>query len=77
MIQRKHEEFRFDESQCYEWPLSPKFENETSINELYNAIYLTLYPTCKLNNFGYAITESISIANKIWSIASDWSALIT
>ena len=32
LIQRKHEEFRFDESQCYEWPLSPscllkKFEN--------------------------------------------------
>ena len=82
MIQRKHEEFRFDEGQCYEWPLSPsclvkKFENETPINELYNVIYLTLYPTYKLNNFGYAITESISIANKIWSIASDWSALIT
>ena len=30
-----------------------------------------------LNNFAYAITESISIANKIWSIASYWSALIT
>ena len=46
--------------------------------ELYNTIYATKYaPNFKINEYGYAITHSANIANKIWSIASDWQTLIT
>ena len=46
--------------------------------ELYNTIYATKYgPNFKINEYGNAITHSANIPNKIWSIASDWQALIT
>ena len=46
--------------------------------ELYNIIYATMYSTdYKVNEYGYAITNSNNIATKIWSIASDWQSLIT
>ena len=65
----------------HEWPMSLnkliKSFDDGPIQYLYNTIYLTLYPNCKYNSKGYAETESKNIANKIWSIASDWTALIT
>ena len=44
-----------------------------------HAIYLTVYPKLSLilNEYGFARTDSRNIANKIWSIANDWTALIT
>ena len=40
---------------------------------------MTVYPKSSLilNEHGFARTESRNIANKIWSIANDWTALIT
>ena len=38
---------------------------------------MTIYSTCTLNEYGYAKTDSKNTANKIWSIASGWSSLIT
>ncbi|XP_057316865.1 uncharacterized protein LOC130657893 [Hydractinia symbiolongicarpus] len=51
--------------------------NKGPMPELYNIIYATMYPNFKTNDEGYAITQSSNIANKIWSIASDWQSLIT
>ena len=46
--------------------------------DLYNTFYATKYgPNFKIYESGYAITHSANIANKIWSIASDWQGLIT
>ena len=51
--------------------------NKGPMPELYNIIYATMYPNLKLNKEGYATTQSSNIANKIWSVASDWYSLIT
>ncbi len=51
--------------------------NKGPMPELYNIIYATMYPNLKLNEEGYATTQSSNIANKIWSVASDWYSLIT
>ena len=47
------------------------------MSELYNTAYAIMYSDFKLNEDGYAITQSSNIANKIWSIASDWQSMIT
>ena len=69
-------------SEFTEQPYTPDQMNEFLDNghmpELYNTIYVTKYgPNFKINEYGYAITHSENIAIKIWSIASDWQALIT
>lgn len=52
--------------------------NEGPLPELFNTIFATKYgPNFKTNDHGYAVTSSSNIANKIWSIASDWHAFIS
>ena len=69
-----------------EWPatvdeLISCFEKDRPITELYNVIYMTMNRRWKssvaLNEHGFAKVDSKNIATKIWSIASDWTALIT
>ena len=66
-----------------ELPIEPeklidRFENEGPMPELYNTIYSTVFGNnYTLSKDGYAITESDLIANKLWSVASDWQSLIT
>ena len=68
-------------SQDEDWPMSTnelaERLNTKSIAALYNAIFLTVYSRCKYNDYGYAETKYKTITNKIWSIASDWTSLIT
>ena len=45
--------------------------NTKPIADLYNAIFLTVYSRRKYNDYGYAETKYKTIANKIWSVASD------
>ena len=73
-----------DYQKSYGWPFSfrnlvEKLEDDIQIAELYNEIYLTVYPKSSLilNEYGFARTDSRNIANKIWSIANDWTALTT
>lgn len=48
------------------------------VPELYNVIYASMYSSSfKINDKGYAITNSENISTKIWSIASDWQTMIT
>ena len=69
------------ENQDEEWPMSPneltERLNTKPIAALYNAMFLTVYSRCKYNDYGYAETKYKTIANKVWSIASDWTSLIT
>ena len=64
-------------------PIEPEklidvFENQGPMPELYNTIYSTVFgKKYTVNKDGYAITESNLIANKLWSVASDWQSLIT
>ena len=68
-------------NQDEKWPMSPnklaERLNTKPIAALYNAIFLTVYSQCKYSDYGYAETKYKAIANKIWSIASDWTSLIT
>ena len=78
---RKQVKPEVEKESCEEqWPMSPetlleKFQRGPP-TLLYNTIYLTLYGTCTYNEYGYAETQSSNISNKIWSIASDWAALL-
>ena len=47
------------------------------LKDLYNVIYLTIKDGCQINDFGYAGTDSRTLATKIWSLAFDWQSLIT
>ena len=64
-----------------EWPMSPNELAERLSTKpmaaLYNAIFLTVYSRCKYNDYGYAETKYKTIPSKVWSIASDWTSLIT
>ena len=68
-----------------EFPEVPYTPNEMidslengQMQDLYNTIYASKYrPNFKVNEHGYTETPSANIANKIWSIASDWQGLIT
>ena len=56
-------------------------KNDSPIVELYNAIYMTINKQWKssvrLNEHGLAMIESKNLAAKIWSLACDWTALLT
>ena len=76
LIQRATNEY--EENNHIDWPVSP--------DDLISALeydYMTMNTKClslsnvSLNKHGFATTEARNIANKIWSIASDWTALIT
>ena len=47
------------------------------LTDLYNVIYLSVKGKCNLNTYGYAKTKSNILANKIWSLAYDWEALLS
>ena len=78
MIKGKIEKRRKDESQ---WPFTPEqlLTNLDSgpLPDLYNIIYATIDPNFKINNYGYSVTRSDQMATKVWSVASDWEALLT
>ena len=62
------------------FPLAPN-ELKEEINkgpmpELYNAIFMTIHESFTINEHGYCGTDSITLANKIWALASDWEALL-
>ena len=40
-------------------------------------LYTNWTSSVALNKHGFAKTDSENVANKIWSIAADWTALIT
>jgi len=46
------------------------------LKELYNVIYATIDDNFKVNEYGYAKTRSNQVATKVWSLASDWEALV-
>ena len=46
------------------------------LKELYNVIYATIDDNFKVNEYGYAKTPSNQVATKVWSLASDWEALV-
>ena len=46
------------------------------LKELYNVIYATVDRNFTINEYGYAKTRSNQIATKVWSLASDWEALV-
>ena len=78
MVKRKiNQQFDVTQKKC---PFSHKdLVEETKrgpIKDLYNIIYMTLYDVLKVNEHGYAITNSKNIGTKIWSMANDWEALI-
>ena len=77
MIRRKVASFDDD----IQWPLTPKklleVMDKGPIPELFNAIYYTMHDSGKVNEFGYAETQSHNAAIKIWSLASDWESLVT
>ena len=77
MIRRKVASFDDD----IQWPLTPEklleVMDKGPIPELFNAIYYTVHNSGKLNEFGYAETQSHNAAIKIWSLASDWESLVT
>ena len=77
MIRRKVASFDDD----IQWPLTPKklleVMDKGPIPELFNAIYYTMHDSGKVNEFGYAETQSHNAATKIWSLASDWTSLVT
>ena len=73
---------KVNQAEFPEQPYTPDQMIESLYNgpmpELYNTFYAIKYgPNFKINEYGYAITHSANIANKIWSIASDWQGLIT
>ena len=47
-----------------------------NLQELYNVIFYIVKGSFKLNQMGYAETESKQLATKIWSMANDWEALL-
>ena len=63
------------------WPLTPdeliEEVNKGPSPELYNAIYYSMYDSGKINSYGFVGTDSGLLANKIWSVASDWESLVT
>ena len=84
MVQRVTRDYI--EQKHIEWPASvddliSALENDNPLPELYNTIYMTMNKqwtnSVPLNEYGFAKTNSKNIAKKIWSIASDWTALIT
>ena len=46
------------------------------LQELHNVIFYIAIGSFKLNQAGYAETESKQLATKIWSMANDWDALL-
>ena len=84
MIHRVADEYA--DADHIEWPatvddLVKGLSNDKPIAELFNAIYMTSNrqwnSSIPLNEHGYAKVGSDNIATKIWSVASDWTALIT
>ena len=77
-VRRKIESLSFKDLPTSPNELIKEFDKSGPIPDLYNVIYATMYErNYKLNNHGYAVTDSVAIANKIWSVASDWQSLIT
>ena len=56
-------------------------DKDKPIAELFNVIYMTMNTKWKssvpLNKYGFAKVNSKNIARKIWSLACDWTSLIT
>eukprot|EP00794_Sanderia_malayensis_P017234 gene17234-18955_t len=77
MIRNKIELVKDEE---HSWPYTPNEVVEKldsgPIRELYNLIYATINPNFKINSQGYAETRSELMATKVWSISSDWEALL-
>ena len=77
MIRRKIKERDEVENK---WPLTPEELlsriDSGPLQELYNAIYFSIYEKGSINQHGYAITSNNN-ATKLWSIASDWEGLIS
>ena len=46
------------------------------LQPLFNKIAWTLKPKAGMTNFGYVKVESNFLADKIWSISSNWESLI-
>ena len=78
LIRKKVEKMEFSDLPSEPEKLIAAFESEGPMPDLYNTIYSTIFgENYKINKDGYAITESYHVANKIWSVASDWQSLIT
>ena len=77
--ERKEEKKREACEESFPYPPERVIEmiDDGPLPELYNAMYATLFPSFKCNEYGYAETESDKVATKIWSLASDWESLIT
>eukprot|EP00794_Sanderia_malayensis_P001897 gene1897-2154_t len=62
------------------WPYKPEDVLEMldtgPLQEIYNVVFASIDPSFQVNKYGYAVTKSRSTATKIWSIASDWQALL-
>ena len=57
--------------------LEPTLYTYCPIPDLFVAIYYSIHESGKLNEFGYAETQSHNATIKIWSLASDWKRLVT
>eukprot|EP00794_Sanderia_malayensis_P006503 gene6503-7248_t len=51
-------------------------EKHEPIPELYNVIAMSLNPSCKINEYGFAAVSPLQ-ARKVWSIADIWQQLLT
>ena len=65
-----------------EWPITAeeliaKLDSSGPMACIYNAIAWTLNPNATKNNKGYVSTSSSNLAQKVWSVASDWESMIT
>ena len=77
---------RFIKKKVVRWQESGNFQvlepnditdmEQTPLPDLYNVIYNSMYSYSKLNEYGFASTESQNIATKIWSLSLDWTSLI-
>ena len=61
------------------WPYRPseicELEKEL-LQEFCNVIFYNVKGSFKLNQMGYAETESKQLASKIWSMVSEWEVLL-
>lgn len=64
------------------WPITAeeliaKLNKCGPVDVLYNAIAWSINPNATKNESGYVVTSSKSLARKVWSVSSDWEALLT
>eukprot|EP00794_Sanderia_malayensis_P011439 gene11439-12635_t len=67
--QVRNEQISFDE-------LVAQLDEHEPLQQIYNAIGLSLHPSAKKNEHGYVVLSSLQ-ANKVWSIAGTWQQLLT